>query len=350
MAALPETQRKVYVLRELHGLRIDETARELALSRAQVEQALFAARNRMAEHLVFGERLNCVAVRRLAAGPLDADERRALRTHLRSCLDCRRSLGATGRASGAFPVDALGWLRALPGLLAGGGAPAAVKVGAVVATATLAAGTPIGYEIAREQNPPRAAAPAVAELRSQPAPHRVAAPRRVADQPHAEPVVLTVERGAVPHVEQRHERHHASASQERGSAPTHESASRGPGSRRAQDSHEQEAIASQDGGGDSRHVPDDVPATPTSAPPPVTVTALQPAPSPPPVSTSGHDGGAVTTTVSAPGDGTSGGGTGTSGSDGSGGSDHGGGSSDASTLGGDSGGGGHDGGTDAPHG
>ncbi len=187
VAALPETQRKVYVLRELHGLRIDETARELALSRAQVEQALFAARNRMAEHLVFGERLNCVAVRRLAAGPLDADERRALRTHLRSCLDCRRSLGATGRAYGAFPVDALGWLRALPGLLAGGGAPAAVKVGAVVATATLAAGTPIGYEIAREQNPPRAAAPAVTELRSRPAPHRVAATRRVA-KPAACPV------------------------------------------------------------------------------------------------------------------------------------------------------------------
>src|SRR5262249_27006294 len=77
VAALPETQRNVYVLRELHGLRIDETARELALSLAQVEQALFAARNRMAEHLVFGDRLNCVAVRRLAAGPLDAQERRA---------------------------------------------------------------------------------------------------------------------------------------------------------------------------------------------------------------------------------------------------------------------------------
>ena len=350
VAALPDTQRKVYVLRELHGLRIDETAHELALSRAQVEQALFAARNRMAEHLVFGERLNCVAVRRLAAGPLDGDERRALRTHMRSCLDCRRSLGAKGRAYGAFPIDAFGWLRALPGLLAGGGAPAAVKVGAVVATATLAAGTPIGYEIAREQNPPRVAAHAVAEPRSHGAPDHVAAARRVANRPHVTPVALAVGRVAVPQVERTQERHDASAPRERGSAPAHESAHRGPGPRRSQDSHELEAIASQDGGGDSRHAPEHVPTTPASSPPPVTVPSLQPAPSPAAASTSGHDGDGGTTTVSSSGDGVSGGGMGTSGSDGSGGSDHGGSSADASSDGGASGGGGHDSASDvAPH-
>ena len=33
LAALPDRQRRVYVLRELHGLRIDETAAELALER-----------------------------------------------------------------------------------------------------------------------------------------------------------------------------------------------------------------------------------------------------------------------------------------------------------------------------
>jgi hypothetical protein len=41
--ALPDRQRRVYVLRELHGLRIDETAAELGLTAAQVEQSLFAA-------------------------------------------------------------------------------------------------------------------------------------------------------------------------------------------------------------------------------------------------------------------------------------------------------------------
>jgi RNA polymerase sigma factor (sigma-70 family) len=56
IASLTEHQRRVYAARELRGLRIDETARELGLTAGQVEQALFAARNRLAEHLVFGER------------------------------------------------------------------------------------------------------------------------------------------------------------------------------------------------------------------------------------------------------------------------------------------------------
>jgi hypothetical protein len=103
---------------------------------------LFAARNRLAEHLVFGDRLNCVAVRRLALGPLDGDERHALRTHLRSCPPCRRTLGLRGRALGLLPVASFDWLRGLFAGLATGGAPAAAKVGAVVATATFAVGVP----------------------------------------------------------------------------------------------------------------------------------------------------------------------------------------------------------------
>ena len=149
LASLPDRQRHVFVLREVHGLRIDETATELDLAPAQVEQALFAARNRLAEHLVFGERLSCVAVRRLATGPLDASERRALKTHLRSCPACRQAVGSTGGLLGALPAGALDWLRALPGILAVGGAPAAVKAGAVVATAALATGAPIAYEAAK---------------------------------------------------------------------------------------------------------------------------------------------------------------------------------------------------------
>ncbi|HUZ82993.1 MAG TPA: sigma-70 family RNA polymerase sigma factor [Gaiellaceae bacterium] len=146
LASLPERQRRVYVLRELHGLRIDETAAELGLTVGQVEQSLFAARNRLAEHLVFGDRLNCVAVQRLALGPLDGDERRALKTHLRSCPACRSTLGLRGRALELLPVLPFDWLRGLFGALATAGAPAAAKVGAVVATASFAVGVPVALD------------------------------------------------------------------------------------------------------------------------------------------------------------------------------------------------------------
>src|SRR3954447_2892901 len=122
LAALPERQRRVFVLRELHGMRIAETAGELGLTATQVEQALFAARNRLAELLVFGERLSCVSVQRLVAGPLHFAERRALKTHLRSCASCRGAVGR--RALTVWPVPSLEWLRLLPGL----GLPATAKV------------------------------------------------------------------------------------------------------------------------------------------------------------------------------------------------------------------------------
>jgi RNA polymerase sigma factor (sigma-70 family) len=138
LAWLPDRQRRVYVLREIHGLRMDETAAELSLTTPQVEQALFAARNRLAELLVFGERLSCVSVQRLAAGPLDLDERRALKTHLRSCPACREAVGARARVLTSIPLSPLEWLRGLASL--GGAAPAAAKVGAAVATVTIATG------------------------------------------------------------------------------------------------------------------------------------------------------------------------------------------------------------------
>ena len=134
IAALPERQRRVFVLRELHGLRIGEAAAELGLSNAQVEQALFAARNRLAEQLVFGERLSCPAVQRLAAGPLDGRERRALKTHLRSCRSCRKQLGLRGVAL-SLPLPPLGWLRH-------GGTPAVAKLG-LAATAVVAVSLPL---------------------------------------------------------------------------------------------------------------------------------------------------------------------------------------------------------------
>jgi RNA polymerase sigma factor (sigma-70 family) len=147
LAALPERQCRVYVLRELHGMRIAEAAAELGVNSTQVEQALFAARNRLAELLVFGDRLDCVTVQRLAAGPLDATERRALKTHLRSCAQCRKAVPLRSRAPVWLPGPSLEWLR---GLLVGGAGPAAAKVGAVVATATIAGSVPV---VARDVEP-----------------------------------------------------------------------------------------------------------------------------------------------------------------------------------------------------
>ena len=152
VASLPDRQRDAYVLRELHGLRIDEIADRLTLSVPQIEQALFAARNRLAEQLTFGDRLDCVAVRRLLAGPLDAGERRALKPHLRSCPDCRSQAGFRGRVAGLLgPLD---WLRLpLTGALGGGGAPLAAKATAVVATATLGTAIPLADTIDRGSHP-----------------------------------------------------------------------------------------------------------------------------------------------------------------------------------------------------
>ena len=113
VAALPQRQRQVFVLRELHGLRIDETAAELGLSAPQVEQALFAARNRLSEQLTFGGRLDCVSVRRLGLESLDVRERRALKAHLRSCSACRAEAGLQERASAVGLLAPLLWLRGL---------------------------------------------------------------------------------------------------------------------------------------------------------------------------------------------------------------------------------------------
>ena len=157
LATLPDRQRRVYVLREVHGLRIDETAAELGLTAAQVEQSLFAARNRLAEQLVFGDRLNCVTVQRLAAGPLDASERRALKTHLRTCRECRQTMGLRGRALSLFPSGAgLEWLRGLGAGLIGGGAPVAAKVGALFATATIVGGGTVAVEKSNHHHMQRA--------------------------------------------------------------------------------------------------------------------------------------------------------------------------------------------------
>lgn len=155
LAQLPDRQRRAYVLREVHGLRIAEIAAELELGVSQVEQALFAARNRMAEELVFSDGLTCAAAQQLAEGPLAGIERRALRRHFRTCDHCR--------ASGIRVAPGLGlglsfdWARGrLADLLVGGAAPAAAKVGAVVAAGAVATGVTAGSSLVqREPRPPR---------------------------------------------------------------------------------------------------------------------------------------------------------------------------------------------------
>jgi RNA polymerase sigma-70 factor (ECF subfamily) len=204
LATLPDRQRRVYVLREVHGLRIDETAAELALTAPQVEQALFAARNRLAEQLVFGDRLNCVTVQRLAAGPLDGAERRALKTHLRGCGECRQMVGLRGRALTLFPgAGGLEWLRGLGAGLIGGGAPAAAKVGALFATATVAAGVPVAVEHTTRQHAHRATLPLAAAIT--PAP-RVTARAVQASRAAVEVVGLTPARSG-----SAVQRHHSSS-------------------------------------------------------------------------------------------------------------------------------------------
>ena len=122
-------------------MRIAEIAATLALTAQQVEQTLFAARNGLAETLVFGTRLDCEAVRRLSAGPLQRREQRALQRHFRACAECREVVPRRRRALVLvpfLPVDrlrryvahALHW------------SPAA-KTGAVAAAAVIAAAAPL---------------------------------------------------------------------------------------------------------------------------------------------------------------------------------------------------------------
>src|SRR4051812_37992965 len=234
LATLPDRQRRVYVLREVHGLRIDETAAELDLTAAQVEQALFAARNRLAEQLVFGDRLNCVPVQRLAAGPLDTAERRALKTHLRTCTPCRQTLGLRGRALSVFPAGmSLDWLSRLGPTLIGGGAPAAAKVGAVVATATIAAGVPVAAVETAKHHAHRPVVPEAVVRDARVPSVRPAPPVAVEAAAHVEATVSprTVETVA-------HER-------------THTTATRGPKQVEEATSHRRRSSGSRHGGGDS---------------------------------------------------------------------------------------------------
>jgi RNA polymerase sigma factor (sigma-70 family) len=143
LRTLPHRQRNAFLLREVQGLRISEIAGRLELSPAQVEQALFAARNRLAEHLAFGGRLSCASVRKLDSSRLTHAQRRGVNSHVRSCHACK-----SGRRRGVLALLPSGLVEALrnaaAALLGGGaGAPVAAKVAAVAVTAAAVGAAPV---------------------------------------------------------------------------------------------------------------------------------------------------------------------------------------------------------------
>jgi RNA polymerase sigma-70 factor (ECF subfamily) len=169
LRTLPDRQRRAYVLREVHGLRMTEIAEELGLTAPQVEQALFAARNKLAEVLAFGEALDCETVRALDGGGLDRTERRALRRHLRACEGCRGAVSAGGLSFGVFPFGFVTTLRQSAAGLFGGAAASVAKVGAVVVGAAIVGSVPVaahalGHGHRKRATPPRIAALAAATV------------------------------------------------------------------------------------------------------------------------------------------------------------------------------------------
>lgn len=159
LRTLPERQRAVYVLRELKGMRVDDIGSQLGLATGQVEQAMFAARNRLAEQLEFGDRLDCASLRSLADARLTRTRRRAVKSHLRACAACRSD--APALRVGAFTVPALldGVRAAFVALFGGGSAPIVAKAAAVVVAATAAGAAPFVVQHVR----PSASTPQAAQ-------------------------------------------------------------------------------------------------------------------------------------------------------------------------------------------
>ncbi len=89
LGALPERQRSALIMRELSGLSHEEIAGALTVTVAQAKQAIFEARRGLDEAAV-GRDMTCEPVQRAIS---DGDGRvlraRHMRSHVRSCRDCR---------------------------------------------------------------------------------------------------------------------------------------------------------------------------------------------------------------------------------------------------------------------
>jgi RNA polymerase sigma factor (sigma-70 family) len=187
LGALPERQRAAYLLREVRGLRMSEIGERLDLSQQQVEQALFAARNRLAEQLTFGDGLDCETALDLGSKSPHRATQRALKRHLRACVSCRAASRSRTRRIGL--LGPLGVLRDVAAWLAGASAAPAAKLGAVAAAAAVAVGTPaLGGSTPGEAVPPRSPGPSTLPTRGVDAPTRASTPLRVVKpRPRARP-------------------------------------------------------------------------------------------------------------------------------------------------------------------
>jgi RNA polymerase sigma factor (sigma-70 family) len=99
LSELPPNQRAAVVMRELEGCSYAEIADVLGISISALETLLFRARRALREQLE--EQLTCqdaaLAINRQLDGRLSLGERRALRAHLRACVECN-SLAQSQRA------------------------------------------------------------------------------------------------------------------------------------------------------------------------------------------------------------------------------------------------------------
>lgn len=125
---LPERQRGALVMRELAGLGFAEIGTALGASAGAVRQALYEARQSL-RRMDEGREMSCARVTRaLSDGDGRIARRRDLRSHLRTCADCRgfseeiESRQQAFAALAPLPVAAAAGL--LHGLLGGHGAGA----------------------------------------------------------------------------------------------------------------------------------------------------------------------------------------------------------------------------------
>ena len=156
LAELPERQREALVMRELAGLGFAEIGEAFGTSPAVARQTVYEARLSL-HQLEAGREMRCEEVMRQIS---DADgrmmRRRDIKSHLRSCADCRRFRDAIeGRShdlAAIAPLPAAASAGILSGLLAGasaGGAGGAGAAGAIgVGAGKVAAGSVVVKSVA----------------------------------------------------------------------------------------------------------------------------------------------------------------------------------------------------------
>jgi RNA polymerase sigma-70 factor (ECF subfamily) len=154
LSQLQPSQREALVLRELEGRSYAEMAEILQISPSALETLLFRARRALREQLE--ESLTCeeaaFAISKEEDGRLSSAERRALRSHLRSCPECATAAKRERALRGAFKRMIAVPLPASLAAFSGGGAAvigssSAGFVGgglAMKAAALIAAGTLVG--------------------------------------------------------------------------------------------------------------------------------------------------------------------------------------------------------------